>query len=548
MTRAFIFLIAAALATCLVGVPVLFAVIDDDSAPKKTHAVLAGAHDDDEKDSAGLGWLRALARAAGNDEAPAVDDMPRVGDDLQRLDGVLADGVAHCAPEIFGYDRKLLVQLQPNWRPLKPNLQPSWDARLKLDGIVVDEEKLRACNEAFAGNDCVAIQDAWEQCTSPFRGTLGGGEACTTNEQCVAGGCSNGACDRPNDCSGPSTCPSGMLCAADDTGFATCVDLPKDGEPCLEGLVDDVPTGPRSVRDALAHHAQAAAAAAFDPRCGAGRSCDENSQCFPSRGEGRSCGAGKPCAANLSCEVADADAVDGPAVGVCTKDVEEYVPDSEDIAPDDVVTTDDGAIPAEDAGCACEPLRDGKACVDDAAGNTKCVPVQVVDRGQVCDAVHMCRGSMGVSACIDGRCQEALSSGDACSEHDQCKDDLVCIVGACAAPAHAGQECSEGDDCVFGLDCLEHDGKMACGVVQEMNERFDEPPVNHLFLDDDIVINGDVPPDMPAGDSDDSPPVEEAADVPQEVDAITDVGGDDSPRATIRHPRPMQMPMARIIY
>jgi hypothetical protein len=466
-------LAAAAVVTCLVGVPVLIAGADDAPAKSSHRARAAG---DDENDAhgtrGGWAWLKALALAADTSSRPVdvEDDDAHLGPALASLDRAIDDGIARCAPEILNYDRGILTKLQPDWHILKPNLRPSWRAWRAETGVVVDEKKIADCSDAFTkGTDCAQLAAMWQGCTTPFRGTLGEGEACTAHEQCVSNDCAYGTCTRPNDCEKNADCPEGMLCASTDTGvsFLTCVDAPKQGEDCVTGVGDEA--HPDDVNN-----------------CGAGMACDVDGKCFPARREGSRCGSGQPCASPLYCGTDD----DGDSVCMKNEPIPEEIIDGNNA---------DAAAVADDS-CACDPLRDGKACVDG-----RCVPAQIVEKSEACDASHLCRGSMGVTACIEGYCKDALGVGDACGDHDQCKDDLVCHGGACAEPARPGESCTSSDDCIFGLECLDsEDGTTyTCGLARAA-EQGEAPPPPHLGLHggpviplDDVVIDG-VPPQDPS--------------------------------------------------
>ncbi len=487
-------LLAAAVVTCVVGVPVIVFGGDDDARVARA----TGPRDDDATSttrSAGdrLGWLRRLAGAA----SASAGDPPRdrATEGLAVLDRTVGAGVERCAPEVFGYDRDLLGRLQSNWRVLKPDLGPSWQAWLAMDGVVVDDARVAACEEAFAGDDCDAMRTAWDDCAEPFRGTLEEGDACETNEQCASTRCVDGACAPTNRCASSASCPAGTLCAVGAVGATACVDAPHAGDPCLTPWLDDDDGDDGT-----------------DPSCGGALVCNLDDTCVAARGLGEACGPAAPCAADLECDTGDRDVIELDSVtGRCARPADVDVDGrtaldgldhitirallADDDAPlaavdvgDAAVDVDVGAVDDAAPGCSCDPYQDGMACVDGPDGDSvQCVPVELVDDGDACDATHICRGSLGIAACIDGRCGAALGEGDPCLIHDECKDDLVCIHRACTPPLHAGAACMDSDDCIFGLDCVDRGDGAVCAVAFETAGAGDMP-------EEDVVVE-DAPDD-----------------------------------------------------
>ncbi|MDP2340941.1 MAG: hypothetical protein Q8O67_08290 [Deltaproteobacteria bacterium] len=129
--------------------------------------------------------------------------------------------------------------------------------------------------------------------------------------------------------------------------------------------------------------------------------------------------------------------------------------------------------------CVCDAERDGKACIDD-----HCVQAVVVNVGDACDELHLCRGVLRSAVCLDGRCTAAFDVGHACSDHNECKDDLRCLDSACESPRHAGDPCDDDAACAFGLSCVDGDNDdTVCGLGLRSTER---PAVRRVIYLDDL--------------------------------------------------------------
>ncbi len=380
VTRLLLLLGVTAAMLCLAALP--FCIVDEGPAPQISAVPVAAPS------PAGVvqrfAWLQQLADV----ELLAVDRPDPTPAAMDALDSAVAVGVTRCAPEIFGFDRAWVGQLQPDWAALKPNLRPSWDAWQAIDGVGFDIALARSCAEIMGRADCTTVGQEWEACTAPFHGTVGEGGACDVDDQCLSDVCVDGACIAPNDCEDDDDCPPGMACTGEGWFFTCTERLPGDEEQEAKDMFDRL----------------ARASADFENyKKRVGREKDDASKFEPK----------------------DAD---------------------DEVQPDPLHQD-------EDEGCLCDAERDGKACLEEG-----CVRAVVVDVGARCDELHLCRGVLASSMCIEGRCARAFDVGHACETHEQCKDDLRCLDQACEPPRHAGVACDDDDACAFGLSCVNEGG------------------------------------------------------------------------------------------
>jgi hypothetical protein len=458
--RPVLFLLVLAALACLAPLA-LFGADDDDNRPKKQNIKQAKAV-----------WTRPAifermkAIPAVRIE-PAQPERDAPSPVLASLDRAFDDSVRKCAPEMWGYDRKWLERLQGDWMQMKPNMVPQWEAWMSLEGIIVDEKRVAECKTILSGNDCDLMRQVWDTCTRPFTGTLGEDEACATHEQCASGRCLENKCTAPEGtCMKRSDCGDNMVCALDENNSYACLPAPREGDECADAYDEDQ----------LVY---------VDTSCVAGLKCSDQGTCERPRAIGEACSPTRPCGDDAWCSYDD----DGNAT--CVSD------DEEEFEHDD------------DESCACDPERDGKYCVANDDGVLKCKPVELVQLGEACDEAHLCADSLGITACIEGRCQRALSHGDACSDHAQCKDDLVCIAGACSPPLHAGEACFHDDDCIFGLECVgNEEGETFCDVFKSVEQSYDYDTIQLGTL----LINADDPAlvdDLPPALVEDAPAIED---------------------------------------
>lgn len=328
------------------------------------------------------------------------------GERLAAFDATLGDGYQRCAPELEGVDPAVLLELEDDWRALKPDLRPSWDAWRMLYGVVLDEERLQRCQTTFARAACAEVAASWEACAQPFAGTLAEGDACAVDGQCSSETCRLGRCAPRDECETKADCGTSMFCVAGELGSSTCVPAPLEGEPCLLGA-----------------------------RCAEDHWCGDDLRCRAFR----QVGTGEPC--DRRRDRCDED--NWCLEGLCV----------------DLRALNDALRPlghheAEPPPCSCRNDNDGVACVDGADGPA-CLPVRYAEVGERCDDNEVrCRGLLRTTFCRDGTCALAGGQGDSCVTSEECRDELRCVRERSTQPAGPGEPCDSHDACAFALACI----------------------------------------------------------------------------------------------
>lgn len=341
-----------------------------------------------------------------SDGHPAAEQS--AAEKLAAFDETLGDGWERCAPELDGFARPLLEQLEDDWRALKPDLQPSWDAWGTVRGVVLDEERLRRCQETFARGACSEAAASWEECSRPFTGALALGDACEDNRQCASTTCRLGRCAPRDECQSDVDCGAGMLCVSGELGNHTCVPAPLEGETCL-----------------------------FDARCADDQWCDDDARCRALR----RIAPGEPCDLR-------SDRCEAPSECLARRCA---VPSRRSGILDELRGLDTWLGP-----CSCGDSRDGMACAHGPDGPA-CVPVRYAEVGEPCDDdAVLCRGLWRTTYCrkVGGTCALAGGPGDACAESEECRGQLRCVDERCAEPAGPGEPCDDGEACAFGMTCI----------------------------------------------------------------------------------------------
>lgn len=270
--------------------------------------------------------------------------------------------------------------------------------------VQVDADGLRECVRAARAGDCF---DVWGCAWKAIRPTVGRGEACTSNL----------------DCMGDDAC---RFAESDVCSVRVCRPLAEEGEFCAFGgecqswlsCVDEVCVAPGSE----------------DTFCDAEHPCDEGLECITGAALWGYCvrylGQGEACLDGpLNCD---------PREAYCDFEQQPDTPYCRPFAAP-------GAS-CEDADCdyhhfcsaaaVCEPIvAPGAPCAEDAA----------------CWYDH---------ACVDGICSLVGTVGSACEWGLDCHEWLECIGGVCTYALDDGESCVAGgcrltSDCVDGV-CVDY--------------------------------------------------------------------------------------------
>lgn len=279
-----------------------------------------------------------------------------------------------------------------------------------------------ACSDSAACQDPL-ICDPTGHCAAP----LAAAATCTDTAQCQAGlTCADGACTEVavlgDGCGGPTTCGAGQACgrapetrtctdpdgagaACMDTTCAagldcadtsmTCVALPGDGAPCLDGFA-----------------------------CAAGLTCaDGVGTCAPLPGVGQTCAVGNRfCADGLGCRPSDNTCQPGPGLGQeCYQNPPDYVCG---------------------AGLGCDFAATGSVCIAVGGEGDACITDRTCSADTFCDFATL-------------RCTARLAAGAACSAGNECQPGDECELRAagpsCAPIPGRGEPCFSA--CSGGLTC-----------------------------------------------------------------------------------------------
>ncbi len=357
--------------------------------------------------------------------APHVEAMGPSAEQAERerlaaLDLAFADGWARCAPELRHGARAVYLELEEDWRALKPELLASWASWRALPGVTLDEAQLDACRETFARGPCAAMATAWHDCVEPFVGTLVAGEPCVSFQQCASNTCHRGRCAPDDECHDSSACGPAMRCVIGELGSSACMPTPMTGEPCL-----------------------------IDYRCADDHWCDGDGRCQRTRqvAVGAPCRTGRDlCPTHAWCIEGRCEDMSAVAAAL------EPLRDEQDVAAAEEPVHDEQPAPPT---CLCDPLVDGMACVEGEQA-TRCLPVRYAELGAPCDDSEvLCRGLLRTTLCKEGLCVRAGGPGDACVEAEECRDHLRCVSERCAEPLGPGEPCESHDECAFGLACTD---------------------------------------------------------------------------------------------
>ncbi len=337
-----------------------------------------------------------------------------------------------------------------------------------IDGECIDHETAHPDNPCEVCN-VVADRLAW---TPNDAGVCDDGDACTSDDRCVAGSCTGSAipCDDANACTADACDASTGACRNDIIDGACPPDDPcaadpppdcNDGNPCT---IDSCESG------------VGCSTALFEGGCDDNNSCTTGDVCQ----DGTCVGSGvADCDDGDICTIDSCDPVEGcrqtSVADLCTDDNpctdETCDPVAGCVFPFNTDACDDGsACTASDACsdgvCRGEPVvvDDGNPCTDDscdpATGLAHVPNTLPCDNGDVCSVGDVCAGGVclaGTEALVcddDNTCtSDACDSIDgcyftpltsACDDGTACTESDLCVDGACV-----GQlvDCEDGNPC-----------------------------------------------------------------------------------------------------
>jgi hypothetical protein len=292
------------------------------------------------------------------------------------------------------------------------------------------------------------------------------GDACTSNDTCLAGACVPGdkkECSDGNDCTADTCDPGTGVCGYDAAALngEACDDgdLCTETDTCAAGVCEGTDKDCDDLNDCTADSCTAATGSCANDAL-TGETCDDGDACT----EADACTGSGTCAGVLSVDCDDLNdcTIDtcNPLSGSCLHSAAALGSDCS--YPDPSAGEAAACYPSAqcDASGACQPGLSICDCVEDG---------DCPDDGDLCNGVQTCNTASFPYTCVDGDavecgaggtcfelvCEPAsgacvpsgINDGGSCDDGDVCTSATTCAGGACTGGE--GLDCDDGDPCTM---------------------------------------------------------------------------------------------------